>query len=237
MGRRNINSRKESTQSRKDFKRSEDNRNQILDVIIACEDSVSAPTYFREIMEKLKEDREITPTSLVIANHQHTDPEGVLKDLISYNGYKYFTHKWIVIDRDKENLQNGHKQENFNNALKKAKRLKVEVAYSNDAFEFWYLLHFNYRDTAILRDELTEQVIKKLKNLDANNFSSLDKKSIKTEEYTKLIFNSLLSKQKTAINNAKKLLESYGNEHKPEKDNPSTTIYKLVEILNTPKET
>jgi hypothetical protein len=39
------------------------------------------------------------------------------------------------------------------------------------------------------------------------------------------------SKQQTAIRNAKKLERSrqYCN---PEKDNPSTTVYKLVEALN-----
>ena len=41
---------------------------------------------------------------------------------------------------------------------------------------------------------------------------------------------------KTAIKNAKKLLESYGENHNPEIDNPSTTIYKLVEILNNLKD-
>jgi len=34
------------------------------------------------------------------------------------------------------------------------------------------------------------------------------------------------------IKNAKKLLHSYGNEHNPESDNPSTRVHLLVEVLN-----
>lgn len=34
------------------------------------------------------------------------------------------------------------------------------------------------------------------------------------------------------MRNAKKLLESYGVDYNPEKNNPSTTVHKLVEILS-----
>jgi hypothetical protein len=49
---------------------------------------------------------------------------------------------------------------------------------------------------------------------------------------TELIFNELLELQKTAIKNAKKLLENYADLHNPESDNPSTRVFELVEILS-----
>jgi len=227
---------------KKDFQRTTNDKRTVPDVIIACEDSVSSPTYFQKIIDKLIEDKRITQDSFVIAKHKHTNPTGVLKDLKNYsdeNNKKYtdFEHKWIVIDRDIERVNGGgHKKEDFNNALKDAKSkrkdLNIEVAYSNDSFELWYLLHFNYRDTAISRDETIKKVIDELKKIKPHIFAKLDKDNVKEENYTKMIFETLLDKQETAIRNAKNLLNFYGSSHNPERDNPSTRVHVLVEILN-----
>lgn len=86
------------------MKRSRNTREQICGIIIACEDSVSSPEYFKQIVSKLKEEKKITPHSFVIANHRHNNPKGVLQDLLNYKDgnitYKDFNSKWIVIDRD-----------------------------------------------------------------------------------------------------------------------------------------
>ena len=227
---------------KKDFLRKTNDKRTVPDVIIACEDSVSSPTYFQKIIDKLIEDKRITQDSFVIAKHKHTNPTGVLEDLKNYsdeNNKKYtdFEHKWIVIDRDMERVNGGgHTAEDFNNAIKNAKSkrkdLNIEVAYSNDSFELWYLLHFHYRSTAILRDETIKKVIEELKKVDPYKFSKLNKDNIKEKNYTKMIFETLFDRQETAINNAKKLLTSYGNSHNPEQDNPSTTVHNLLEVLN-----
>lgn len=142
-----------------------------------------------------------------------------------------------MIDRDMERVNGGgHTAEDFNNALKDAKSkrkdLNIEVAYNNDSFELWYLLHFNYRDTAILRDEIIKKVIEELKKVEPHKFAKLNKDNIKEKKYTQMIFDTLLDKQETAINNAKNLLSFYGSSHNPEQDNPSTTVHRLVETLN-----
>ena len=50
---------------------------------------------------------------------------------------------WIVFDRDRSDKDDEDigKAINFNGALTKAKKHNFEVAYSNDAFELWLLLH------------------------------------------------------------------------------------------------
>ena len=246
MGRRSggdkiHNKKKELKKS--DFKRTVNDKKTVPDIIIACEDSVSSPTYFRMIVDKLIEKKIITQDSFVIAKHKHTNPMGVLKDLKSYkdeNGkiYKDFEYKWIVIDRDSQRVNGGgHKKEDFNNALNNAQssksNLNVEVAYSNDSFELWYLLHFDYRNTAISRDDIVKQVIKRLKEIEPHKFSKLNKDNIKQENYTKSIFDILKPLQDIAIRNANKLLASYGEGHNPESDNPSTKVHLLVEVLNS----
>lgn len=230
---------RDKEQKREAFKRPKEHREIIPDIIIACEDIASSPNYFKTIIEKLKEDKHITPDSFVIAKHKHSNPSGVLTDLKNHkttNGksYKDFTHKWIVIDRDIERVNGGgHAKEDFNRALQQAAHEKVKVAYSNDAFELWYLLHFVYRNTPISRDALIDEVIKKLKWSDEKLFATLDKDSIKSATVAKAIFQTLLPMQEMAIKRAKKLLDSYANTHNPESDNPSTTVHLLVELLNT----
>ena len=52
---------------------------------------------------------------------------------------------WLVFDRDE------WRAEVFNQVIAQAERKNIQVAYSNQAFELWYLLHFGYRDTSALR--------------------------------------------------------------------------------------
>ena len=76
-------------------------RDKVLSVIIACEDESSAPTYFKMIVKRLKDNKLITQDSLVIADHKHNTPMGVLSDLINHkkNGksYRDFEHTDMVV--------------------------------------------------------------------------------------------------------------------------------------------
>lgn len=232
-------------QEKKDFQRKTNNKEKVHDIIISCEDSVSAPAYFQKIINKLIEDKKITQDSIVIVNQKKvkgSNPTKVLERLKNYNedgkSYKDFADKWIVIDRDTPRVNGGgHTAKDFNEAMQNSKskisKYNVEVAYANDSFELWYLLHFDYIDSAIHRDDINNRLIKKLKTKNKSLFSKLDSENIKTEDYTKLIFNELLASQDKAVKHAKRLLIFHGANHNPEKDNPSTTVHKLVEILNS----
>ncbi len=203
------------------------------------EDSVSSPTYFNMMIEQLIKEKKITQDSIIIVPHDgSTHPTSVLNNLKTYKNsygktYKNFKHKWIVIDRDSPRVNGGgHSAEDFNNAIINAKKSKIKIAYANDSFELWYLLHFEYRTTAIMRDKIVEYVIEKLKEKEPHKFTNLTKENIKQANYTKLIFETLLLFQSIAIENAKKLFASYGETLEPQKDNPSTTIHQLVLLLN-----
>jgi hypothetical protein len=132
MGRRRggdkIHNKKKELEKR-DFKRQVNDKMTVPDIIIACEDSVSSPSYFRMIVDNLIEKKIITQDSFVIAPHKHSNPMGVLDDLKRYkkegNVYKDFDHRWIVIDRDSQSVNGGgHSKEDFNNVLKNAKSKK-----------------------------------------------------------------------------------------------------------------
>lgn len=211
-------SKKTSKQAKKGTQRVENTRDERKAVILACEDSVSAPLYFNAIFDDLKINHAIAASSLVIAKHTHTDPLGVLQDLLNHSGYEDFDHQWIVIDRDEERTNGGgHTLENFNQAIAKAGGRRINVAYSNPCFEIWYLLHFEYRNTAIDRDELYQK-------LERNYQYKKNKLLILTQE-----------QQNTAIKNAQKLIKSWEDVQgatSPSTDNPSTTVHNLVKLLN-----
>ena len=180
-------------------------------IILACEGTKTECLYFQDIFKELQIRHKITSDSLVIAKHSHTDPEGVLDDLLNHPNYQGFTYKWIVIDRDIERTNGGgHTVDNFNTALSRARGKKIKVAYSNPCFEIWYLLHLEYRNTAIDRDELVNKL----------EFEQGYQKNTLFEQ----------GSVDFAIANAKRLLASYPH-HNPERDNPSTTVHKLLEDL------
>ncbi len=194
-------------------KRKEKQRVERVRVLIACEGEKTEPYYFLNLIKDNK-----LSGSVVIVPHKHTNPSGVLKDLTNHlKTDREFDYKWIVIDRD----ENGHTLVDFNNAIQNAKKQKVSVAYSNPSFEFWYLIHFNYFTNALHRDD----VIKRLRK---NYISDYEKKADN-------IYQLLLPKQKTAIKNAKKLLKYHEETSgiNPAKNNPSTTVFELVELLTS----
>lgn len=126
-----------------------------------------------------------------------------------------YAQVWCVLDRDKSDSSPA---ERFNTALALAQRKDIRVAYSNDAFELWYLLHFDYHEAAYHRSQYQDMLTQRLEKPYQKN---------SREMYT-----MLEDRQPAAIRNAERLLASYSPEHNPEKDNPCTTVHQLVQELN-----
>lgn len=53
-------------------------------------------------------------------------------------------------------------KENFKQAITEALENNVKVAFSNPCFELWIVLHFEYRDTECLRNNIQHKVLEKL---------------------------------------------------------------------------
>jgi hypothetical protein len=211
----------------KHFERIENKLNQQLLVILACEGEKTERYYFEALFEILKNSQTLSKLSCVFAPHQHTNPTGVLDDLIRFQDmightYKDYEYRWIVIDRDEERCGGGgHTPQDFNNAIAKAMKNKpeVKVAWSNPSFEIWYLLHFHYHNTAIDRDSVNIKLSKAL--------------SISYEKNARTMFSRFNQKMlNNAVRNAKRLHdEAKSAGTSPEATNPGTTVYELVELL------
>ena len=182
--------------------------------LIVCEGEKTEPNYFRRfpvnpklIKLDIKGEGKNTKSFLVeTAISLKNDSESDETDRF-----------WCVFDRDK-NPKNPNDSQNFNSAITLARNNGIGVAYSNDAFELWYLLHFNFYNTGISRQDYQNMLTKLLGHEYKKN--------------SETIYEELKDKQQDAIKHAKRLLQEYEPSN-PESDNPSTTVHLLVEELNS----
>ena len=178
-------------------------------VLIVCEDSKSACDYFKAF--------EVDPKRaqvLAVGTGMNTDSlvekAANLKDQAVRKGEPY-NEVWCVFDRDNFPLQN------FARAFQLAQNSGVKVAWANEAFELWYLLHFNYCDTGISRHDYQAKL----------------KPHLDYDKADKTVYQKIKPQQETALRNARRL-ELHWNvmgEKHPERQNPSTSVHKLVELL------
>lgn len=105
-------------------------------------------------------------------------------------------------------------------AIDLAKRNGFKVAYSNQAFEYWFLLHFNSYCGRI-HGNLYSEMLGKLLGMEYR----------KKEGFASDLYNYLLARQPQAIRNAEVILSeiSAGN---PAAEESSTTVHLLVSELN-----
>ncbi len=128
---------------------------------------------------------------------------------------------WVVLDRDKD-TSNRRDKANFNAALSLADREGILVAYSNDSFELWYLLHYREVSTALHRRVIDEKLSEHL----GRTYMSRHRSGVED------LYEDCVSGQAEAIKRAHALIKKLAGET-PENANPSTTVHLLVEkIIN-----
>jgi hypothetical protein len=168
-------------------------------LLIVCEGAKTEPNYFECFpVNKVVKGAGDHTLGLVERAVQARDEEGP------------FTEVWVVMDRDSFEI------ERFNAALALADREGMQVAYSNQAFEVWYLLHFEYCDSDLDRSTYAERLSGYLERRYAKNQRDL--------------YAVLESRQESAIQRAGRLLTHHGDTA-PVSACPSTTVHRLVARL------
>ena len=109
-------------------------------ILIVCEGQVTEPNYFRGF-RVTKDIRGVAMGTLRLVQEAKTirDAENEIR---CSKGLGRFKQVWCVFDLDDNRLT--HNKTDFEKALQLANTEKMQVAYSNDAFELWYVLHFDY---------------------------------------------------------------------------------------------
>jgi hypothetical protein len=174
--------------------------------LIVCEGAKTEPNYFKNFR---------VPKTVIDVKGVGENPTRLVQSAIKLKAEaveadEEYDQVWCVFDRDDWPPQD------FNSAIHKAESHDLQVAYSNEAFELWYVLHFEFLNTGIPRDNYCKKMTKLLGK--------------KYQKNSDTIYDELRNRQVTAIRNAEKLLASY-NPSNPGQDNPSTTVHLLVKEL------
>jgi hypothetical protein len=219
--------------------------------ILFCEDENSEPAYFRSFsIEKVLKVIPMPNQDKGNKNFLNTVNNSVRDGSMEYTkeGYRIkenvLKNIWSVYDRDIEEPNPDPINDlDFTNAINNAETIGINVAWSNDAFELWVLLHFekvpvgtklhrNYiykRLTDILKNLPTPS--DELREITSNRSFNYKDHAKKRNTFTRYILPILKDKTNTAIQNATALEAIYPH-HIPFHDrNPCTMVHHLVQEI------
>jgi len=187
--------------------------------LIVCEGEKTEPNYFQSFQKHLPPK---VQTIKIVGEGKNTIDVveraiELKKERMENVALPNFNESWAIYDRD------SFPKERVNAAFDLARRNNISNGFSNEAFELWYILHFNFLDTPNTR----EQYIDILNNI------FLDKIGKKYAKNSEDIYSVLEThgNQNLAHRYAKKLSNQFKN-NLPSDSKPSTTIHKLVKSLN-----
>lgn len=193
--------------------------------LIVCEGEKTEPNYFLSLKKSL-------PKGVLELTHIDIDGTGrntlsiieETKKLRKKYEEKYLRKidkVWAVFDKD------SFPSRNFNNAINKGEnsRPKINCAWTNEAFELWYLLHFSYYNTGISRHQYQKLLEKEIIKVSGKTEYKYFKNS--TEMYE--LLNSY-GNQDFAISNSGKLENLY-SDRSYANHNPCTKVHILIKEL------
>ncbi|MDD3531392.1 MAG: RloB family protein [Candidatus Pacebacteria bacterium] len=192
------------------FTRKQDNRKPRKVIFIYSEGTKTEPNYFNAIKTELRL-QEVDIKVHGCADHTLPLVRWVIDRKTEAGNSDEGTEWWVVFDKDAH--------DGFDDAIKLARENGIDTAYSNECFELWFILHFDFLNTAIGRENYYSKLTKLL--------------GTKYEKCTSNIYELIKDNEATAIRNAKKLEEQHDTSgtKSSQKRDPSTTVYMLVEKL------
>jgi len=190
-------------------------RPQRIRILIVCEGEKTEPNYFRSIIARFPPHlAELVEVEGLGANTQSlVNQAKQLRARKADTDYPY-DETWVVFDRD------SFPPDAFDNAIRSAESATMGAAWSNEAFEIWYLLHFEDRQTGMNRDAYKARLTHHLGHLYKKN---------DTDMYHKL---QKKGDEALAVSRARQRDTEFADTA-PHQANPCTTVYKLIEMLNT----
>ena len=219
MGRNNY-PRREPFESRK-----ASTRDFAIRFLIISEDTKSSTDYFKALINEVQatcsgsEVVGIAKDSVVQGCGMSTTR--LLEEAKSIRSGKQipFDRCWLVFDKDDF--------DDFNQAIREATDAGFDVAWSNESFELWYLLHFRYQNTPIARDRCMKDLVREVKKRKPDfkyGKGSSPMHSILAEH----------GDQGQAIKNAEKLRNSY-RDTDYSSHNPCTHVDRLIKEITDPE--
>lgn len=149
--------RQERREAKASRKRKENVREKLVRFLVVCEGTKTEPHYFETLINNhISAVREVTIEGEGRATCALVDRTQDIKTVLERKNAMSFDRVWIVFDKDDF--------DDFNEAIKKAHKLGFQSAWTNEAFELWYYLHFEYLDTGISRSAYIEKLEEAFRN-------------------------------------------------------------------------
>lgn len=221
MGKDDLFKKKRQERKKRKFKYRSPKANSFL---IVTEGKRTEPLYFKGIQRLIQEkvggriDVVSVPVVDIYGEGCSTGKLIEMTEQIVKKAKIIYQNVWVVFDRDDF--------DDFDQAIKKGMEKGYKIAWSNQSFEYWIYLHFNYSDSGLHRDEWN----KKLNEM-FRQYNLGDGKYHKNYEDIYNMLN-LCDGVNRAVRNAKRRMEEFDEKKmKPSMYDPGTTVYRLVEEL------
>lgn len=211
--------------SREEYKRKRNIKRKRKYFLIVCEGEKTEPNYFESLKKDLPKGVLTSCRIDIEGTGRNTrslvEESKKIKARLESETSLSIDKIWVVFDRDSFGI------DNFNEAINLCKnsRPKIGCAWSNEAFELWYLLHFHFYNTAIHR-EIYQKIIEE--NLKQKIGEDYNYQKNSTEMYDLLKENGNLE---LAIKFATKLETEFEGRFDFANHNPCTKVHHLVAEL------
>lgn len=204
-------------------KRKENTRPKIVRFLIVCEGARTEPNYFRalikdkysEVLEEEVIGEGKSTCSLVKRTLQ-------IRQKLEKERQLAFDRVWVVFDKDDFN--------DFNEAIELAASYSFQCAWTNEAFELWYFLHFQYLDTGINRYDYIDKLQNEIRKYPGYEDYKYKKNDPYIYHILKTIGNEIFAK-KCAVR--LRLMFMGNTDYKKHK--PCTMVDLLVSELESPE--
>lgn len=205
---------------RAEKKRAVESRSKRVFFLIVCEGEKTEPNYFEQFKKSLpvgslKIQLDIKGTG------RNTD--SLINFAIKYrdDSMQDYDRVWAVFDRD------SFKESTFNDAIQNANNNNIQVAWTNEAFELWLLLHFQFVSHSMNRADYQKFLEREISAKSGRPYTYL-KNAVDTHKMV-----TTYGSQEKAIQWAKKLEKEFTCT-KYASHNPCTKIHHLVAELEDP---
>ena len=194
-------------------------------ILIVCEGEKTEPNYFRSFSMMENSSGlvyQVDTEGGKISTIQVVDKAIALKQKAE-KAKKPYDSVWAVFDRD------SFKDTNFDKAINKANKNGIGCAWSNEAFELWYVYHFDFRNTPMSRKDYEDIITKRVC---AAGYRCGNKKYtyLKNDPKMRSILRDCKCDENLAIKCAERQSETF-IDNKFHDHNPCTMVYKLVRQL------
>lgn len=189
-------------------------------ILIVCDGETTELSYFRKFRLPLVE------VEIIGTGFNTTQVVDATTDLVAQQPAGYYDQVWCVFDRD------DFPADRFDAAIEQAAATGYGVAYSNQAFEFWLLLHFADYAGSLHRNDYKQHLNAHLAPLGLRYGATKEVKVSLFDLLQSIDPNTGDTLQEIAVARARALDEQWNLAGtSPSQRESTTAVYKLVQVL------